>query len=1065
MNQTGTLHPSPGSSIHQTPGASIHQSLGGAIHKSPGASIHQSLGGSIHQSPGASIHQLHGASIYHSPGVSIHQSPGGSIHESPGGSIHQFPMASLSQFLIGSTYSSSSGSISSGDVGRVLSSNVRRLHGALTRLLSDQEREQLLHCLRLYHTRRNVYDLVRTLRLILRLQDQRQLFPMLRLVIPRSDQLLFDQYTSEGLYLKDASTGFSSALSDVVSGFSTPLSGTSPAFSNPMPGTSPAFSNPMPGTAPAFNIPLSGSVPAFSVSAPGTAPALRMPVPGTVPAYGTAVPGTAPVFNTQGLGASVSPGIPYPGALDSFGNSSPGPSASEVRQVILKRNRSQEGLGFSIRGGVEHGIGIYVSLVEPGSLAEHEGLKVGDQILKANGRTLDKVSHGDAVKALRGSQKLVLSVLSCGRIPGGHVSSHIYTWIDPQGRSVSPPGGSPIRQSPTTAGHEKEKRSNLQLLQDGDERKVNLILREGSSLGLLIRGGAEYSLGIYITGVDHGSEAEGSGLKVGDQILDVNGLSFLSIPHDDAVHILRSSRHLMMTVRDVGRVPHARTIVDETQWLSSSYTGNDDPHPTTGALFNHPESQTKPAFYRGPTGSQVTLSSLGNQNLAVLEERARLLLTEPERTTMSYYLQQYKDRHIPVQALVMAMFELLNTQAKFSLLSELRSQVTPQDLTVFDNMVLKREIESMKSRHLSGDTISVLSLSPSTSSTESHQTVSTASTARERLLWLLDVMEDDVASLLEEPPNLPPVPPPPPPTEHPQTQRRQQVGERMQRPSSGSSQSGLFFTVPPKPSSPVPPLTPPPMYLQNSNEAIYATIAPKTPKTTPPAAQLALVTQLPLTPFPRVQSPSRLKVEAENGPQPSSPTNGTKTDTQNSQHFVMVEVHRPNSEPDVNEVRAVPQARAVLPLSPPASLSQFSDSGQTLSEDSGVDTGDVGGGSKDSSPQPLKSKGSEGMTKPPGLLEPMASLVRVMKSAPTLGIAIEGGAKTRQPLPRIVTIQRGGSAHNCSKLKVGQVILEVNGISMQGKEHRDAARIIAEAFKTKEKDHMDFLVTEFNVSL
>ena len=41
----------------------------------------------------------------------------------------------------------------------------------------------------------------------------------------------------------------------------------------------------------------------------------------------------------------------------------------------------------------------------------------------------------------------------------------------------------------------------------------------------------------------------------------------------------------------------------------------------------------------------------------------------------------------------------------------------------------------------------------------------------------------------------------------------------------------------------------------------------------------------------------------------------------------------------------------------------------------------------------------------PGLLEPTSTLIRVKKSAATLGIAIEGGANTRQPLPRIVTIQ------------------------------------------------------------
>lgn len=48
---------------------------------------------------------------------------------------------------------------------------------------------------------------------------------------------------------------------------------------------------------------------------------------------------------------------------------------------------------------------------------------------------------------------------------------------------------------------------------------------------------------------------------------------------------------------------------------------------------------------------------------------------------------------------------------------------------------------------------------------------------------------------------------------------------------------------------------------------------------------------------------------------------------------------------------------------------------------------------------------------------------------------------------------------------MGHVILEVNGTGLLGKEHREAARIIAEAFKLKEKDYIDFLVTEFNVAL
>lgn len=68
-------------------------------------------------------------------------------------------------------------------------------------------------------------------------------------------------------------------------------------------------------------------------------------------------------------------------------------------------------------------------------------------------------------------------------------------------------------------------------------------------------------------------------------------------------------------------------------------------------------------------------------------------------------------------------------------------------------------------------------------------------------------------------------------------------------------------------------------------------------------------------------------------------------------------------------------------------------------------------------------------------------------------------------MPCSPPLQRGGSAHNCGQLKVGHVILEVNGQPLRGKEHREAARIIAEAFKTKERSYIDFLVTEFNVLL
>ncbi|GAA6097071.1 whirlin isoform X2 [Tachysurus ichikawai] len=480
-------------------------------------------------------------------------------------------------------------------------------------------------------------------------------------------------------------------------------------------------------------------------------------------------------------------------------------------------------------------------------------------------------------------------------------------------------------------------------------------------------------------------------------------------------------------------------------------------------------------FYKGVAGSQVTLSSLVNQSKAMLEEQARHLLTEPERQTMSYYIQEYNRGHIGVEQLVMALFELLNTQAKFSLMSEMRGLISAQDLERFDALVLRKEIEALKARQgaaggaaLHTDSFSMVSY-PDTlaSSSGSYMTSTTLSSARndsvvetngedalESRNALPDVSLDEMGSTSESPPSFKPPPPP-------RVQRRpSRKPAPSKRPTSDSSNSDLHFTAHSH--------SPTKDYTQSKQPS-------GGPKKEPPLAQLSMVSQHLIGPFPRVQSPNRLKPSPAPAvpapPAPPLPPSPEKPKTMPSspssnQHFVMVEVHRPNAEPDVNEVRPLPQSRG-------STLSQLSDSGQTLSEDSGVDIAESGRMSKESSPRPTRTRplresagGGEGSTvKPPGLLEPMSTIVRVPKSANTLGIAIEGGANTRQPLPRIVTIQRGGSAHNCGQLKVGQVILEVNGISLRGREHREAACLIAEAFKTKEKEYIDFLITEFNVAL
>ena len=68
-----------------------------------------------------------------------------------------------------------------------------------------------------------------------------------------------------------------------------------------------------------------------------------------------------------------------------------------TRKIDVKRDRVGE-WGFSVRGGSEHGIGIFVSWVDPGSQAQKAGLQAGDQILKVNEANFEGISHYEATQ-------------------------------------------------------------------------------------------------------------------------------------------------------------------------------------------------------------------------------------------------------------------------------------------------------------------------------------------------------------------------------------------------------------------------------------------------------------------------------------------------------------------------------------------------------------------------------------------------------------------------------------------------------------------------------------------
>lgn len=72
------------------------------------------------------------------------------------------------------------------------------------------------------------------------------------------------------------------------------------------------------------------------------------------------------------------------------------------------------------------------------------------------------------------------------------------SWMDRHGRPASPPM--------EYGGRRHDRRDRM--------RRVEILIEPGQSLGLMIRGGVEYGLGIFITGVDKDSVADRAGLMV-----------------------------------------------------------------------------------------------------------------------------------------------------------------------------------------------------------------------------------------------------------------------------------------------------------------------------------------------------------------------------------------------------------------------------------------------------------------------------------------------------------------------------------------------------------------------
>ncbi|XP_056152860.1 PDZ domain-containing protein 7-like [Lampris incognitus] len=236
-----------------------------------------------------------------------------------------------------------------------------------------------------------------------------------------------------------------------------------------------------------------------------------------------------------------------------------GDDSEDIHTITV--DKSVDGrLGFSVRGGSEHGLSIFVSKVEDDSTAERADLRVGDKLVEVNGVSLESITMSSAVKVLTGNNRLRMVVRRVGKVPGIRYSKEKTTWVDLIHR----------RMVVEESGRTPSEASSGSALQ----RIVHLYTTSDDyCLGFNIRGGKEFGLGIYVSKLDPGGLAEQNGIKMGDQIIAANGVSFEDISHSSAVEVLKSHTHVMLTIKEAGRYPAYKEMVAEYRWLNKLANG------------------------------------------------------------------------------------------------------------------------------------------------------------------------------------------------------------------------------------------------------------------------------------------------------------------------------------------------------------------------------------------------------------------------------------------------------------------------------------------------------------
>ncbi|XP_074536863.1 membrane-associated guanylate kinase, WW and PDZ domain-containing protein 1-like isoform X4 [Halichoeres trimaculatus] len=297
-------------------------------------------------------------------------------------------------------------------------------------------------------------------------------------------------------------------------------------------------------------------------------------------------------LNTVSSGSGSTSGIGSGGGGGS--GSAVVPASLQPYDVEIQRGEN-EGFGFVIVSSVSrpdagttfagnacvampHKIGRIIE----GSPADRCGkLKVGDRILAVNCCSITNKSHSDIVNLIKEAGNTV----SLRIIPGDESSNASLLTNAEKIATITTthtPQTTETRNNSKSKGAPPPPPTQTQTSQDAEFYSVDLE-RDSKGFGFSLRGGREYNMDLYVLRLaEDGAAVRNGKMRVGDEILEINGESTKNMKHSRAIELIKNG----------GR--RARLVLKRGDGSVPEYDGSSDGNPPTPGAQNTPEVRTLP---------------------------------------------------------------------------------------------------------------------------------------------------------------------------------------------------------------------------------------------------------------------------------------------------------------------------------------------------------------------------------------------------------------------------------------------------------------------------------------